>query len=63
MPKWPPTPFNFDPKDKFAKEFISASACLFATLFKITIPFENPWEPINKLKMAEIASGFEVKEF
>jgi hypothetical protein len=63
LPKRPPTPIEFNSLSKAHQDFIASTACLFATIFKIKIPFENPRDHIAKEKMAEIASGIEIEKF
>jgi hypothetical protein len=59
LPKRPPHPEVFDPQNQTHAGFVAACACLLATIHKIKIPFENPREKETKLKISQIAEGFE----
>ena len=63
LPKRPPTPIEFNPLSKTHQDFIAATSCLYAKVFKVQNPFENPREHKSKEKMADIASQFEIEEF
>jgi len=63
LPKRPPTPLVFDPKEMLHLEFITAMACLRATIFRIKIPTTQPRTQEFRLKVGEMAAKIKVAEF
>lgn len=42
LPKRPPHPLNFDLNNDLHISFIASTSCLYATIYNIKIPYENP---------------------
>lgn len=63
LPKRPPTPVVFDPNDMLHVAFISAMACLQATVFKVPIPSDKPRSEEFKRKVGAEAAAIVVPEF
>lgn len=63
LPKRPPSEALFSADDELHQDLVSAYACLFATMFKVPIPFDKPRSREAKQKIAAIASAVEVAEF
>ena len=58
LPKRPPHPTIFEKDNLIHASLISAYACLYANLFQIKIPYDQPRSKESKFKMAEIANTF-----
>jgi len=56
LPKRPPTPIDFDSKDKLQCAFVAAMACLRATIFHIEIPSKTPRSDDFKSEIGVMAS-------
>jgi len=63
LPKRPPTPVEFDLKNKLHCTFITSLACLRATIFKIEIPSKTPRTDDFKTEVGEMASAFKPPPF
>lgn len=63
LPKRPPTHQEFDKNNELHVNFVSAIACLRATVFKVKIPSETPRVAEFKKQIAELASKIHVPEF
>ena len=63
LPKRAPDAIEFDPENPLHCSFISALACLYATIYKIKIPNEHPRSNESKVKMGKIASEFKMTPF
>lgn len=63
LPKRPPTPEVFDPENMFHLQFLSAMACLRATIFKIKIPSQTPRSEAFRRELGKKALEFKVPEF
>jgi hypothetical protein len=57
LPKRPPKPITFDPKNKLHAYFIAATSCLWAKIFGITIP-KDPRSDKTKFELSEKAMSF-----
>lgn len=70
LPKRPPQKIDFDPSNEVHATFVSSYACLLAGKYKIDFTAEdvldgdkNPRSTESRLKMAEVAATFKVKDF
>jgi hypothetical protein len=63
LPKRPPSPIVFDEKNILHASVIAAAASLYAKMFNITNPYDNPRSTDSKLSMATLASTFVLPEF
>lgn len=63
LPKRPPTPIIFDPKNILHCTFIASMACLRATVFFVDIPSKEPRTEAFRLECGTKASTLKVPEF
>lgn len=63
LPKRAPAPLVFDETNMLHLQFISATACLQATIFKIPIPSEKPRSDEFRMALGKLAATIQVKDF
>lgn len=63
LPKRPPQPINFDPKNELHQRFIAAVACLRASIFFIEIPSKEPRSDDFRKECAEQANTYKPAAF
>lgn len=63
LPKRPPTPIVFDPKNILHCTYIASSACLRATVFFVEIPSKEPRSEAFKFEVGVKAATIEVPAF
>jgi len=63
LPKRAPAPLVFDETNLLHLQFISATACLQATVFKIPIPSEKPRSDEFRIELGKMATTIQVEEF
>lgn len=63
LPKRPPTPLIFDPKNILHSTYIASTACLRATVFFVEIPTKLPRTDAFRLECGVKANAIKVAEF
>jgi len=63
LPKRPPSAAVFDPELELHQDLVAAYACLYATMFKIAIPYDKPRSREAKAAMALSAKDVALPEF
>lgn len=63
LPKRPPTPTVFDPENMLHLQFIAATACLRATIFRIKIPSDKPRTDQFRKELGQMAAQVKVDDF
>ena len=62
LPKRPPKIIDFDMKNNFCRDFISAYSCLIANMFNININYKNPRDLNTKNEIIKIANDIKIIE-
>jgi ubiquitin-activating enzyme E1 len=63
LPKRAPAPLVFDETNMLHLQFLSATACLQATVFKIPIPSAKPRSDEFRIELGKMATAIKVEEF
>lgn len=63
LPKRPPSAVEFEHTCELHQDLIAGYACLYATMFKIAIPYDKPRSREAKAAMALSAKDVTVPEF